>query len=162
MAESNEDLLRKVLAGQATLEANFKAMDKRLEETSEAAFKARDIGNRITTILEEQNVVAKLSEHRNEYRVALADLREDFVAANTRVRNDQDTLRTEMARELVKLESKVDDEVEGLVERIAGLELSRSKVIGVADFFSWMSKITPWLLALGGAVFAGMNLRGPQ
>lgn len=147
MPESPETMLRQVLSQQAGLTAQLAAVVKQLQDASSDAREARDLGKRIEARIEEQNIVARLAEHRAESRQIVSEIRQDFVAANT-------LLKKELAAES-------EDREEGdrkLSVRIDTLEAERNKVIGVASFFSWLSRVAPWLLAGIAAFAAGLGL----
>lgn len=134
--ENNETLLRELLAAQSAIGAQVQELVRGLATASKDAREARDLGNRITTILEEQNIVARLAEHRTESRQALAEMRQDVVAANTRLKSALDQECTERTDAIAALEA-----------RLEALEAARNKVVGVADFFGWMARVAPWLIA---------------
>lgn len=148
MPDGNEPLLREVLAAQAGMAAQLQEVVRGLATASQDAKEARDLGNRITTILEEQNIIARLAEHRTETRQIISEIRQDFVAANTRI-------RTEIEGETLRAKT-----CEGELEkRIEALEATRNKAVGVADFFSWAARVMPWLLA-GIAAYAAGAFKG--
>ena len=148
MAESNESLLREVLAGQAAFAARFEDLVNRLDATATDAREARDLGNRITTILKEQDIVARLAELRGETRQVVSEIRQDFVAANIRLRED---LAIE-TRERKACHAELE-------KRLESLEEQRNKVVGVASFFGWLAKSAPWLLAGMAAFVAGLGIK---
>lgn len=148
MPDSNETLLRELLSAQASIGVQVQELVRGLALASKDAKEARDLGNRITTILEEQNIIARLAEHRQETRQIINEIRQDFVAANT-------NLKREIVEEAAARKACDAD----LEKRLEALEEARSKVVGVADFFSWMAKVAPWLLAGLAAFLAGAGLK---
>lgn len=137
MADELQTLLREVLAGQAASEQRMNDMAARLAETAEAAFKARDSSNRINTILEEQNLASRFSEHRTEMRQIITEIRQDFVAANTKLRTDHDDLAI----------------------RVKALEDDLQRREGIKSFLGWLMKNAPWLLAGVAAFAAGLGFK---
>lgn len=146
--DDGEALLREVLQQLSKLDARVEALAEGQRATQEDAREARDLGNRVATILEEQNIVARLGEQRVELRQMVQDLREDVVAANTRLKNEMDALST-----------RLNARCEALEKRVEPLEAERNKVVGVASFFSWLSRVAPWLLAGIAAFAAGLGLK---
>lgn len=138
MPEGSEDVLRQLLAGVAGLEARVEEMGQRIEATADDARQARDLGNRIAARLEEQNIVARMTELRGELNAKVAALRQDVVLANQNLR-----------KELIAVERRLDV-----------LEEARSRVIGVTAFFSYLSRVAPWLAAGVAAFLAGLGFRG--
>lgn len=134
---SENAILNKLLAGQAASDQRFEEILRRLDRAEETAGEARDTARELVTILREQDTGAKMVELRTEFRAATSEMRQDFVAANSRVRHDVDDLAT----------------------RIASLEAERNKVVGVAAFASWLSKVAPWLLAGLAAFAAGVGFK---
>ena len=149
MPDGNESLLREVLAAQSATDAKLAGLLSQVEVASRDAREARDLGNRIATILEEQNIIARLAEHRAEQRQIVSEIRQDFVAANT-------TLRRDFSEEC-EARRKADQALEA---RIEALEASRNKAIGVADFFAWLARVAPWLFAGVAAFIAGIGMKG--
>lgn len=141
--------LNKLVAGQATTDQRFEELFRRLDRAEETASEARDTAKELVTILREQNTGERLTEVRNEMRSIAAEMRQDFVAANGRLRDGLD-------REVG--DRKKEDEA--LSDRIDGLEADRNKVVGVAAFFSWLAKVAPWLVAAVAAFAAGIGLKG--
>lgn len=137
MPDNVEALLREVLAGQAGAEQRMNDLSSQLRTTQEDARQARDLGNRITTILEEQNILARFSEHRTEIRQVVTEIRQDFVAANT-------TLR----KEVTAIEKRVDV-----------LEADKQQREGIKTFVGWLMKNCPWLLAGIAAFAAGLGFK---
>lgn len=136
MPESNETLLRQILAGQAVQDAKIENISERLENAAIDARTARDLANRTNTILEEQNIVARFGELRTEVRQAMTEIRQDFVAANTKLRNDLDALAA----------------------RVKVLEDDRQQREGIKSLAAWLMKNAPWLFAGIAAFVAGMGL----
>jgi hypothetical protein len=149
MPDSNETLLREVLASVAVVTARLEDLAHRQGDASKDAREARDLSNRIAAILEEQNIGARLVELRTEQRQSLAELRVDVVAANTNVLK-------KLSDETAEREAADD----ALSERIKVLEAERNKVVGVATFFGWLSRHAPWLLAGIAAFAAGLGFKG--
>lgn len=135
MPDGNEALLRELLAGQAAMTARFDAMAERVESASLDAREARDLGNKIATKLEEQNIIERFAEHRAENRQVIEAIRTDFAAAYSKVRAD----------------------FSGLEKRLEVLEADRNKVIGVKSFLDWLARHAPWLLAALGMFLAGVG-----
>lgn len=139
-----ETLLRQLIAGQAEQGAQLRALDDRVGEVSKDAREARDLGNRVATKLEEQDIVARLDGAKVELGQRVDALRVDVVAANT----------------LLKKEITAEAEArERLEARVAKLETARDQVVGVASFFGWLSKVSPWLFAGIAAFAAGVGLK---
>ncbi len=148
-AAPREATLNQLVAGQAKAQQQFEELFRRLDRAEGTAGEARDLAKELVTILREQDTGAKLLEMRTEMRAASSEMRQDFVAANTRIRTDLEaecTARTEA--------------IDALDIRMLALEGERNKVIGVASFFSWLSKVAPWLLAIAVAAFAGIESKG--
>lgn len=135
-------LLNQIIAGQARGDQRFEELFRRLGKAEATAGEARDLSKEMVTILREQDMGARLTEMRAEMRQASAELRQDVVAANSRLR--EDLQREAEAREALEV-------------RLVALENERSKVVGVASFFSWLAKVGPWLLSLGLAFWAGRD-----
>ena len=146
---SDTALLNKLLSGQAASDQRFEEILRRLDRAESTAGEARDTARELVTILREQDTGARIVEIRTELRAGMAELRQDFVAANTRVRTDLDTETTRRV-----------EAIEALEARLVVLEGERNKVVGVASFFSWLARVTPWLIALGAAAIAGNELKG--
>lgn len=143
MPDSVETLLRQLVAGQATLGAQFEGLSERVDIASKDAREARDLGHGISAKLEEQNIVARMTELKNELGIRVDALRTDVVQANTNLKKD--------------LASEVEAR-QALERRVESLEAERNKVVGVASFFSWMARVAPWLFAGIAAFVAGMGL----
>jgi len=154
-----EALLREVLAGMAGLEARLDSVAKAQEVTQEDAREARDVANRITTILEEQNINVRLSEIKSEMRQAFADgrregrelvdaLRVDVVAANTRLKTDLDQAEGRHRADHLEFE-----------KRFKALEADLTKRAGMKDLIGWLMKNAPWLFAGVAAFAAGLGLK---
>jgi uncharacterized protein YlxW (UPF0749 family) len=141
MAESAEALIRRVLEGQASLDARFEHLTGWVEAVSKDAREARDLGRTTAAKLDEQNIVARLKEHQSDVSKQVEAMRTDFAAAYTKVRTDASDLEK-------RLEA-----------RLEVLEADRNKVVGIASFFSWLSRVAPWLVAVGAAVVAGANMK---
>jgi ABC-type phosphate transport system auxiliary subunit len=124
-----------LLAGQAKAQQQFEEVFRRLDRAEETAGEARDTAKELVTILREQNIGERLAETRGEMAGLVAALRQDVVAANTLIRSD--------AKELC--------------DRVEALEAERNKVIGVAGFFTWLTKVAPWLLSGIAAFYAGLK-----
>lgn len=147
-APRSENTLNQLLAGQARSQQQFEEVFRRLDRAEETAGEARDTAKELVTILREQDTGARIVEMRTEMRAGLAELRQDVVAANTRLRGDLDA------------ECKArTDAIDALDIRLLVLEAERNKVIGVAGFFSWLSKVAPWMLAGIAAFAAGVGLK---
>lgn len=145
MPDSVENMLRQLAAGQAATQARLDEVVRSLEATQADAREARDLGNRIATRLEEQDIVGRLAEHRGEMRQVVAEIRNDVAAANTRLRRD-------LADEAVARKD--------LEARIQALEDARNQVVGVATFFSWLSRVAPWLVAMIASAVAALQWKG--
>jgi ABC-type ATPase with predicted acetyltransferase domain len=141
MPESAEALLRQVLSGQAEQRAQFESLSGWVEAVSKDAREARDLGRETAAKLNEQNIVARLAEHRGDVRTQVEAIRTDFSAAYTKVRTDA-----------ADLEKRLE-------ARLEVLEADRNKVVGIASFFSWLARVAPWLLALGAAAVAGASMK---
>lgn len=137
-----EALLHQLIAGQAEQGAELKGLSEGLGEVRADAREARDLGNRVAAKLEEQDIVARMTELKSELGGRIDGLRQDVVAANT-------LLRKEIAAEAEAREK--------LEKRVASLETSRTQVVGVATFFAWLAKVAPWLFAGIAAFVAGMG-----
>lgn len=109
-----------------------------LETTQEDARVARATGERITTILEEQNIITRFSEHKTETRQVVAEIRQDFVAANTRLKG----------------------EIDGVVKRLQSLEAAANKEAGARGLAAWIAKQAPFVWTLIGAVLAYLGIKG--
>lgn len=131
MAESVEGLLRQLLAGQAAQQERLEGFSERLDVTAADARVARELAAKTSTILEEQNITARFAELRIEVRAVMSETRQDFVAANTKLRSDLDAA----------------------VKRIEALEAERQRLVGMKSLAEWLMKNAPWLLA-GMAAFA--------
>lgn len=143
-AQQDESSLNRLLAGQARSQQQFEEVFRRLDRAEETAGEARDTAKELVTILREQDTGARIVEMRTEFRAGMAELRQDFVAANTRIRSD------------LELECK---ERRLLEDRVEALEADRNKVVGVAGLFTWLSKVAPWLLAGVAAFAAGVGMK---
>jgi hypothetical protein len=119
-------------------EARFNELFRMVGEARTDAREARDTSKRIEAILEQQDIGGALAQARAEAKASTEALRQDVVAANTTLKKD----------------------VVAACERIEKLEDARNKVVGVAEFFQWLAKTGPWLLALGAAVWAGTTGKG--
>lgn len=133
-----EALLREVLVSQAGLSSKVEDMSSRLDTTQADARAACDLGNRISTILEEQNVIARFAEHKNETRGTVEALRQDVVLA---IGN----MRTELA------------EKTGRIDR---LERDLQQREGARNLIGWLMKNTPIIIAAVSAFVAGLGLKG--
>lgn len=136
MPDSVEALLRQLLAGQAGQAAQLEALSERVDTAALDARTARDLAARTSTILEEQNIVARFGELRTEVRAIVTEIRQDFVAANTKLRNEH----------------------EALCKRVEALEAERQKLVGMKSLLEWLMKNAPWLLAGIAAFVAGTGL----
>lgn len=143
MRGNDETLLREVLAQTAGIERSIEELSRRLDETQVDARHARDLGNKISTILEEQNLVTRFSEHKSDVRQMLSEIRQDFVHANT-------SIRTEQSLAVDKLRG----EINGLDARLDALEAARQQVSGAKSLVAWVAEKAPWLLAAAGAAAA--------
>lgn len=166
-----EGLLRDVLAGQAVVESRLQDFGDRLSTTQEDARAARDQSNRISTILEEQNIKEHVAELRAEVRQVMAETRQDYVAANTRLRNDLETMETRHhaametmeSRHLVAmeaLEARHKVVMDGLGGRLKVLEEDFQRREGAKGLVAWITKNAPWLFAVAAAFFAALGLKG--
>lgn len=142
-----EALLREVLAGQAGFDARLEDLSDRLSTTQADARQARDLGNRISTILEEQNIIARFDAHKADLRQQVSEIRQDFVAANTKLRNDLEAVARDAAADRAKL-----------ADRIKVLEDERQRTEGVKSLVAWLMKNAPWLFAGLAAFAAGIGL----
>lgn len=148
-APSNDSaVLSQLVAGQAKAQQQFEELFRRLDRAEETAGEARDTAKELVTILREQDTGTRITEMRSDFRAGMAEIRQDFVAANTRLRQDLET----------EVRSRKDC-TEELAGRLELLEAERNKVIGVASFFGWLSKVAPWLLAGIAAFAAGIGLK---
>lgn len=127
--------LTRLAEGQATTNQRLDEIFRRMERAEEVAAEGRDTAKELVTILREQNTGAKIVALQTELRAGVAELRQDFVKANGTIRTDLDAL-----------EKRVED-----------LETDRSKVVGVAGFFSWMAKTAPWGIGVIMAFIAGIE-----
>ena len=127
--------LTRLAEGQATTNQRLDEIFRRMERAEEVAAEGRDTAKELVTILREQNTGAKIVALQTELRAGVAELRQDFVKANGTIRTDLDAL-----------EKRVED-----------LENDRSKVVGVAGFFSWMAKTAPWGIGVIMAFIAGIE-----
>lgn len=149
MGDGDGELLREVLRELGELGARVEGLQRSQEAIQDDARQARDTSNRVATILEEQNIVVRMGEQRHELRALIADLREDVVAANTRLKQELDAAVKGLTGDLAALGA-----------RVTALEAERNKVVGVAGFFSWLARVAPWLVAAIAAFAAGLGLRG--
>lgn len=143
-----EALLREVLAGQAGFDARLEDLSVRVVETQADARQARDLGNRVAVILEEQNIIARFDAHKADVRQQIAEIRQDFVAANTKFRNDLDAAVKDAAADRGKL-----------ADRIKALEDDRQRSEGVKSLAAWLMKHAPWLFTVIAAAVAGASLQ---
>lgn len=135
---TTEDLLREVLSNQAVFGERLENFSEQLTTTTQEARQAREQAARAIVILEEHDHAARLAEHKAENRAALADIRQDFVAANGRVRT----------------------ELEAALARVASLEAERQRQEGAKGLIAWLMKNAPWLLAGIAAFAAGLGFKG--
>lgn len=89
-AASENDLLQRLISGQATTESRFTELFRRLDKAEGVAAEARDTSKEIATILREQNALARVAELRAEAHQLVADLRVDLVAAVKHLRETID------------------------------------------------------------------------
>lgn len=132
-------LLAQVLASQAAMAAQLEAMGETVKATQLDAREARDGANRLATILSEQDIVKRLTEHRNDTRQMIEGLRQDVVVANNNVKRD------------------VDD----LEKRVDRLEKERDQRDGATTLIGWLMKNAPWLVVGLGAFLAGLGFKLP-
>lgn len=132
-----ENLLRELLALSTENATRLEDFAARLEATQDDARQARDLGNRISTILEEQNIIARFDAHKTDVRQQISEIRQDFVAANTKVRD-----------EIVKLEGRLKE-----------LENEQQRREGIKSLAGWLMKNAPWLFAGFAAFVAGLGLQ---
>jgi len=137
MPDSQEALLRQLLAGQAATQERLDHLARQTEAAQTDAREARDLGQRITTILEEQNIKARLEEMRTEQRQGLAELRQDVVAANTNLK-----------REIADLDG-----------RVRKLEDVQQQHVGVKAVAGWLAKHAPWIFTAFVSFAAGIGLK---
>lgn len=135
--QSSSQQLDKIIAGQARADQQLEEIFRRLGKAESVASDARDTAREVVTILREQDTAARLAEMRAEVTQSVAALRHDVVAANGTLRKDMDALES----------------------RVAVLEAERNRVVGVAAFFSWLSRVAPWLLAVAAASLAAFEYR---
>jgi hypothetical protein len=143
-----ESLLREVLAGQAVQGAQLKNLENKVDKAAIAADNARDLSNKINTILEEQDIGTRFSEHRGEVRQQMSEMRQDVVAAITKVRTDIEANDRKWA--------KCFDELE---KRIEALESDFHKREGVRSLVGWLMKNAPWLFTGIAAFAAGVGFK---
>lgn len=148
---SNEDLLREVLTGQATVSATLSGLADKVKEVGNDAREARDGLNRIEATLAEQDVAQKLAELRGEIKAVTLELRTDQINSYTRLRNAMELARKE-----------IDDRQSTAEARIDALEAHRDKDSGARSFAGWLVKHAPWLAALLMTALAtlGIERRG--
>ncbi len=135
--QSSSQQLDKIIAGQARADQQLEEIFRRLGKAESVAGDARDTAREVVTILREQDTAARLAEMRAEMIQQVAALRQDVVAANGSFRK----------------------EVEALEVRIKALEDARNQVVGVASFFSWLSRVAPWLIAILAACVAALEIK---
>lgn len=132
-----EPLLREIVSSLAVLSTRLEDVVHKLDGTHHDAQEGLKLSNRLSTILEEQNVIGKLDEYRIDTKMGIADLRTDIVAANTLLR--QDAL--------------------SLGDRIKSLEDDRNRRDGAVGLLGWLSKNAPWLFAALIAIIAWLGLK---
>lgn len=137
MTTSNEDLLREVLTGQASVGAKLSGLSDRVTEVGKDAREARDGLNRIEATLLEQNVAERLAELRAEFKASYVELRADGINSYSRLRADVTAARKE-----------IDDRQAVAESRIDALEKYRDQTDGARSLMGWLAKNAPWLLAL--------------
>ena len=71
---SAEALLRELIAGQARTEERLEAFRGQLETTQAHAGEARDIAHKLSTILDEQNLVERFADHKAALRAEVAGI----------------------------------------------------------------------------------------
>lgn len=148
-AAPREATLNQLVSGQAKAQQQFEELFRRLDRAEGTAGEARDLAKELVTILREQDTGARILEMRTEMRDTSAAMRTDFVHANTGLRKDLDA----------EAKARVDA-IDAMDVRLLALEGERNKVVGVASFFSWLSKVAPWLLAGLAAFYAGIMKSG--
>lgn len=154
-----EMLLREILAGQAGFDARLDDVSERLSTTQADARQARDLGNRVAVILEEQNIIARFDAHKTDVRQQMAEIRQDFVAAYTKLRTDLEGVATTAAGERAKIEATAAAERGKLEDRIKALEADLQRREGVKSLAAWLMKNAPWLFAGIAAFAAGVGLQ---
>ncbi|MBI1682368.1 hypothetical protein [Caulobacter hibisci] len=95
-----------------TLEGRMESLERAQAATAEDAREARDLAKEIIVILREQNALERVSEVRSEARKLVGDLREDVVAANTGMRTDLKSIRTDVDA-LMNLRTQAQGAVKG-------------------------------------------------
>ena len=138
MPDSQEALLRELLVGQAATQERIESLSRQTKAAQADAREARDLVRRVATILEEQDIKAKLEEMRSEARQGVADLRSDVVNANTNLK-----------REILDLDGRVTE-----------LEKAEQRQEGMKTLAGWVMKHMPWLIAAFSAFAAGLGFKG--
>lgn len=103
------------------------------------------------------------------HQVQIQTLRQigDNLAAQTKrlegLTNKVDDVRERLVRleaqEAGKLVEAVRGDLKAALVRIDDLEAQRDRVVGVAAFWAWLARSTPWLAAGGAAFMAGLGLK---
>lgn len=148
-ASGVETLLRQVLERQAAQGEQLTHLAQRTAEAVESAQHARDLASRTNIILEEQNVLARLTEYRNEAKATIESMRQDLVHAH-------DGLK----RELVAMETSATTRFVQVEARVAKLEVDYQQREGVKSLAAWLTKNAPWLFAGIAAFMAGLGFHG--
>lgn len=146
---NNEETFRQLLEGQAAMLARMEEFSRGLGEAKTDAREARDQSSRLATTIEAQNMAGRVQE-----------LRSEIVSKIDKLSLDNDTkvnaLRQDMVKNITDL--KKDQNAHGL--RLEALETTKTKAVGVADFFAWLAKVAPWIGAALAAYFAGLKAHG--
>jgi phage shock protein A len=135
-----EDLLRQVLAGQAATQAKLESLDSWVRDVAADTKAARDGMMELRTITEQQDLPGRISEVRREALQAVADLRNDVVHQNVKIRDDL---------------GEVD-------ERVKTLEDLRERQAGARSLVEWVVKHWPGLAALVVAAAAWLAEHLPK
>jgi uncharacterized sporulation protein YeaH/YhbH (DUF444 family) len=98
--------------------------------------------------------------------VALRQIGENVAAQTARLEGlaaKMDDVRERLARlealEAGKLVEGLRAEFKGALARIDHLESQRDRVVGAADFWTWLARSTPWLATGVIAFLAGLGLK---
>lgn len=94
--------------------------------------------------------------------LALRQISENLAAQTKRIEGltgKVDDVRERLTRleaqETMKVVEEVRGELKAALARVDQLEAHKDRAVGVAAFTAWLSKVAPWLLAMGAAVWAG-------
>jgi hypothetical protein len=143
----------------AGLEARLDSVAKAQEVTQEDAREARDVANRITTILQEQNINVRLTEIKTEMRQAFADARREARADVDALRTDVVLANTRLKTELDAAETRHRADQAANEARFKTLETDLTKRAGMKDLIGWLMKNAPWLFAGAAAFAAGLGFK---